>query len=68
MSRVIDDRWKWQDMLSREYPGVAFSENTGHPAGINAVTGGVLVGRYYSGQIPPYGVVFDQPRSCGGKN
>ncbi|MGH8630293.1 MAG: hypothetical protein ACREU7_05950 [Burkholderiales bacterium] len=68
MSKVIEDRAQWRAFLSREYPGVAFSDNEGHPPGINAVTAGVLVGRYYSAQTPPYGVVFDQPRSCGGKS
>jgi len=68
MNRVIDDRSQWQAFLSREYPGVTFSDNDGHPSGINAIAAGVLVGRYYTARTPPYGVVFDQPRSCGGKS
>ncbi len=68
MSKIIDDRSEWQRFLSSEYPGVVFSESDAHPPGINAVTAGVLVGRYYSARTPPYGVVFDQPRSCGGKS
>lgn len=66
--KLIDDRAQWQAVLAREYPGVVFSESGGAPPGINAVTAGVLVGRYYAAQNPPYGVVFDQPRSCSGKH
>jgi hypothetical protein len=67
MSKVIGDRARWQDFLSREYPGVTFAEDDSTPPGVNAVTEGVLVGRYFSARTPPYGVVYDQPRSCGGK-
>jgi hypothetical protein len=67
MSRVIEKRADWEAHLAREYPGVAFSENGSTPPGVNAVMEGVLVGRYFSARTPPYGVVYDQPRSCGGK-
>jgi hypothetical protein len=68
MSKVIEDRAHWEALLSREYPGVSFSVDDSTPAGINAVTEGVLVGRYFLARTPSYGVMFDQPRSCGGKN
>lgn len=68
MSRVIADRADWQAFLEREYPGVRFSEEEGTPPGVNAIIEGVLVGRYFTARTPPYGVVFDQPRSCGGKS
>ncbi|HWP25139.1 MAG TPA: hypothetical protein VNL39_02215 [Xanthobacteraceae bacterium] len=68
MSRVIDDRAEWQAFLAREYPGVRFSEDDGPAPGVNAIIEGVLVGRYFSARTPSYGVVFDQPRSCGGKS
>jgi len=38
------------------------------PAGLNAIIEGVLVGRYHSARSPSFGVIFDQPRSCGGRN
>lgn len=65
--KLIESREDWEARLRREYPGVAFAESGGHPPGVNAVIAGVLVGRYYEAKQPPYGVVFDQPRSCGGK-
>jgi hypothetical protein len=68
MSRVIHSRHQWNEHLKQEYPGVHFVENGGHPPGINAITGGVLVGRFFSARTPPFGVVFNQPRSCGGRN
>lgn len=64
---VIDSRAKWESHLRREYPGVAFAADASHPPGVNAVAAGVLVGRYYSTRSPAYGVIFDQPRSCGGR-
>lgn len=68
MSRVIQSREQWRDFLACEYPGVQFDENSGHPPGVNAITQGVLVGRFYAARAQPFGVVFDQPRSCGGRN
>jgi hypothetical protein len=68
MSRVIHSRNKWNECLEREYPGVLFEEDDRHPPGVNAVKSGVLVGRFYSGRDQPFGLVFDQPRSCGGRN
>jgi hypothetical protein len=68
MIRVINDRAEWQAFLSREYPGVVFRESDANPPGVNAMTAGVLVGRFYTTRNRPFGVVFDQPRSCGGKS
>ncbi len=68
MSRVIASRSQWNDWLQREYPGVHFDENGGHPPCVNAITEGVLVGRFFTSRTPPFGVIFDQPRSCGGRN
>ncbi len=68
MSRVIHSRRQWSECLKREYPGVHFDEDSGHPPGVNAVTDGVLVGRFFTGRAQPFGVVFNQPRSCGGRN
>jgi hypothetical protein len=68
VNKVIEKRSDWQAILVREYPGVQFAAHDGHPPGINAITAGVLVGRYYTGRVPQYGVVFDQPRSCGAKS
>lgn len=65
--KLIDLRSDWEALLRREYPGVAFADDDGHPPGVNAVSAGVMVGRFYSAKSPAYGVVFDQPRSCGGK-
>ena len=56
----------WQQAVRREYPAVRF-ETTERPAGVNAVCEGVLVGRYFSERDRPYGVIYAQPRSCGGK-
>ncbi len=67
MSRVFKLRREWADCLEREYPGVCFEENSSRPAGINAVKAGVLVGRFYTGRQQPFGAVFDQARSCGGR-
>ncbi len=68
MSRVIHSRSKWNECLEREYPGVRFEVDGGHPPGVSAIKSGVLVGRFYTGRAPAFGVVFDQPRSCGGRN
>jgi hypothetical protein len=56
----------WQRKLRFEYAGVRF-ESTEHPPGVNAVCENVLVGRYFADRNPPYGVIYAQPRSCGGK-
>ncbi len=64
---IIESRQAWEEFLRREYPGVSFLQNNAHPRGIDAVAASVLVGRFYSSRNPPYGVIFDQPRSCGGK-
>lgn len=68
MSRVIDSLQAWTEFLERHYPGVRFERTESHPPGLNAITAGVLIGRYHSHRDPAYGVVFDQPRSCGGRN
>jgi hypothetical protein len=65
--KVLETRGDWEANLRREYPGVAFVETRDQPPGVNAVAAGVLVGRWYSVHQPPYGAVFDQPRSCGGR-
>ncbi|MGH8678347.1 MAG: hypothetical protein ACREUQ_08370 [Burkholderiales bacterium] len=65
--KVIESHPDWENFLRREYPGVTFRADETHPQGINAVSAGVLVGRFFVGRNPQYGVVFDQPRSCGGK-
>ena len=67
MNRVIESLEEWTDLLKSEYPGVHFDHTDGHPPGINAVTAGVLVGRYHTARTPAFGVVYDQPRSCGGR-
>ncbi len=56
----------WQRKLRFEYPGVRFQQIE-HPPGINATCEGVLVGRFFADRVPPYGVIYAQPRSCGGK-
>ncbi len=61
------DLAEWQRVLRREYPSVTFEYVDNHPRGVNAVCEGVLVGRFYESHVPPYGVIFDQPRSCGGR-
>lgn len=66
--KVIELRSDWETELSREYPGVTFTGGAGYPPGVNAVAAGVLIGRFYSAQTPPYGVIFDQSRSCSGKS
>jgi len=68
MSRVIDSLEEWKAFLKREYPGVRFDYISRAPAGLNAIIEGVLVGRYHSARSPSFGVIFDQPRSCGGRN
>ncbi len=68
MSRVIHSLDEWTAFLEREYPGVQFRESDGHPRGLNAVAAGVLVGRFHAHRSPAFGVVYDQPRSCGGRN
>ncbi|UCH48742.1 MAG: hypothetical protein JSU95_02765 [Betaproteobacteria bacterium] len=67
MNRIIDSLEEWTELLQREYPRVRFDHTDGHPPGINAVTAGVLVGRYHTERKPAFGVVYDQPRSCGGR-
>ena len=66
--KIIEFHSDWETNLRREYPGVTFADGEGRPQGINATAAGVLVGRFYSGQTPPYGVIFDQARSCSGKS
>jgi hypothetical protein len=56
MNRVIDSLEVWTELLQREYPGVRFDHTDNHPLGINAVTAGVLVGRYRSQRDPSFGV------------
>jgi hypothetical protein len=56
MNRVIDSLEVWTELLQREYPGVRFDHTDNHPLGINAVTAGVLVGRYHSQRDPSFGV------------
>jgi hypothetical protein len=68
MSRVIHSLEDWTKLLEREYPQVRFEHADKHPAGLNAIVAGVLVGRYHSQRDPAFGVVFAQPRSCGGRN
>ena len=68
MSRVIDSLEEWTGFLEHEYPDVLFEPTAGHPPGLNAVVSGVLIGRYHSHRDPAFGVVYDQPRSCGGRN
>lgn len=68
MSRVIQSLEEWTRMLEREYPGVRIQHSGGNRPGLNAIIAGVLVGRYHSECDPAYGVVFAQPRSCGGRN
>jgi hypothetical protein len=64
---VFGELSEWQRTLRHEYADVRFENVDTQPAGINAVCEGVLVGRFYSTAAPPYGVIFDQPRSCGGR-
>ena len=64
---TFNDQREWQAALRREYPSVQFEDANTHPPGVNAVCEGVLVGRFYSSANPPYGVLYDQPRSCGGR-
>ena len=68
MSRVLHSIEDWTAYLQREYPGVRIERTEGHPPGLNAVAAGILVGRYHSQRNPAFGVVYDQPRSCGGRN
>ncbi|MFO1320852.1 MAG: hypothetical protein U1F52_14650 [Burkholderiales bacterium] len=56
----------WQDKVRYEYPDADFQSTT-NPEGINAVCEGVLVGRYFVRQQPPYGVIYANSRSCGAK-
>jgi len=62
-----DDLSEWKRKLRAEYVNVRF-ESTDHPAGINAICENVLVGRFFADRSSPYGVVYAQPRSCGGKS
>jgi len=68
MSYVIHSLEQWAAFLEREYPGVRFRHTQGHPPGLNAVTAGVLVGGFHTHRDTAFGVVFDQPCSCGGRN
>lgn len=68
MNRVFSSLNEWTARLVHEYPGVSFMESNGHPPGVNAVTAGVLVGRFFPGRKPAYGIMFNQPRSCDGRN
>ena len=56
MNRVVDSLEEWTELLQREYPDVRFDRTDSHPPGINAVTAGVLVGRYHTERKPGYGV------------
>ena len=56
MSRVIDSLEEWKTFLEREYPGVRFDCTSSEPAGLNATSAGVLVGRYHSQRDPAFGV------------
>ena len=64
---TFSDQREWQATLRREYPTVRFEDATTHPPGVNAMCEGVLVGRFYTAATAPYGVLFDQLRSCGGR-
>ena len=64
---TFSDQREWQATPRREYPTVRFEDATTHPPGVTAVCEGVLVGRFYTAATAPYGVLFDQPRSCGGR-
>ena len=63
---TYDDLAAWQRKLRFEYSSVRF-EQTEVPPGVNAVCEGVLVGRFFAERSPPFGVVYAQPRGCGGK-
>lgn len=63
---TYSDLGVWRQKLRFEYPSVRF-EQTDAPSGINALCEGVLVGRFFAERDPPFGVVYAQPRSCGGK-
>ena len=67
MTRVIHSLEEWTRLLEREYPGVQIERTSTHPPGLNATCAGVLVGRYHHERDPQYGVVYAQPRSCGGR-
>jgi hypothetical protein len=68
MSRIMHSLDEWTAYLERAYPGVRINRTKSHPPGLNAVAAGILVGRYHSQRDPAFGVVYDQPRSCGGRN
>ena len=61
-----DNLSEWQRKLRFEYARVRF-EATDHPPGVNAVCENILVGRFFADRIPPCGVIYAQPRGCGGK-
>jgi hypothetical protein len=61
------DYYEWMRTLRFEYPSVEFERVETQPRGVNAVCEGVLVGRFYEERTLPYGVIFEQPRSCGGR-
>lgn len=63
---TFDTLAEWQRKLRFEYPSVRF-DATDHPPGVNAVCESILVGRFFADRTPPYGVIYAQPRSCGGK-
>jgi hypothetical protein len=65
--RAGDHLSEWKRKLRSEYVNVRF-EPTENPAGVNAICENVLVGRFFADRSSPYGVVYAQPRSCGGKN
>lgn len=60
------DLAEWQRKLRFEYASVRF-ETTDNPSGVNAVCENILVGRFFADRHPPHGVIYAQPRSCGGK-
>lgn len=62
----FSDKGAWQRQLRFDFPSVRF-ESTDNPRGTNAVCEGILVGRFFEDHAPPYGVLYGQPRSCGGK-
>lgn len=63
---TFDTLSDWQRKLRFEYAGVRF-EPTDHPLGVNAVREDILVGRFFADRSPPFGLIYSQPRSCGGK-
>jgi hypothetical protein len=64
---IYSDEAEWRRALRHDFPSVRFEDVSTHPPGVNALCEDVLVGRFYTHSTPPYGVLFDQPRSCGGR-